>query len=368
MSTHGRQILSTLTDDGKLTVELADMTLPDPTGVQVLIEVEGAPINPSDLALLFGPGDTSQAEFTPGKIVFPMPEAAMRAMAGRVGQAMPVGNECAGTVIAAGDAEAAQKLIGQRVACVPGNAFATHVITDARMCMPLPGSFTAEQGAGSFVNPLTALGFVETMRRDGFTGIVHTAAASNLGQMLVNLCHEERIPLVNIVRKQEQVDLLKNLGATHVLDTSQPGFIEALAAALAETGVRLGFDAIGGGKLAGQILTAMEMAASKGRTYSRYGSTDAKKVFIYGALDLGPTVLNRSFGLTWELSGWLLTPFLAHAGQQNIDRMRERVVNGLTHTFASHYKAKISLDGMLERANAAAYNAKSTGEKYLLVP
>lgn len=369
MSVMGRQVVSTLTSDGVLTVELAPEELPSPRAHEVLVEIEAAPINPSDLALLFGPADLANATFSPGKVIAQMPEAAVRAMAGRLGQRMPVGNEGAGTVVAAGEDAAAQALIGKRVACVTGKMFATHCIADARMCMELPDDLPVEFGAASYVNPLTALGFVETMRKEGFNAMVHTAAASNLGQMLVKLCAEEGIPLVNIVRKPEQAALLKALGAEHVVDSSDPAFMAQLVAAITATGARVGFDAIGGGTMASQILSAMEAVAAKSLTaYSRYGSFERKKVYIYGALDLGPTVLNRSFGLTWDVAGWLLIPFLSTLPLEDQVRLRQRVAKGLTTTFASQFKAKIGLEEMLTREVALAYNAKATGEKYLVLP
>ncbi len=368
MSANGKQLLTTLAADGTLTLEIVPKTFDAPTGSQVLIEVEASPINPSDLGLLFASADTANAQYSPGKVVAKMPDNATRAMKARHGMAMPAGNECAGMVIAAGDAPEAQALIGKRIACVPGTAYATHALADARMAMPLADGVTAEQGASSFVNPMTALGFVETMKLEGYTGIVHAAAASNLGQMLVKICLEDDIPLVNLVRSAEQVKLLKDLGATHVLDITDPDFMKQLIDAIAETKAMLGFDPIGGGTLSGQILTAMEAAASRGAAFSRYGSSEPKKVYIYGALDLGPTILNRAFGLTWDLAGWLLTPFMAKAGPEIVGRMRARVMKELTTTFASSYKATVSLEGMLAKGAVAEYNARRTGEKYLVVP
>jgi len=367
MTTQGQQIVSTLNENGTLTVEVAEEMLPQPQGYEVLVRVEAAPINPSDLALLFGPADLANAEYSEGRIVAPMPPAAMRAMAGRIGQRLPVGNEGAGTVIAAG--ENARDLLNKRVACVPGGMFATHRLADARMCMELPDGLPIELGAASYVNPLTALGFVETMRNQGFSGLVHTAAASNLGQMLVKLCAEEGVPLVNIVRKPEQVALLRGIGAEHVVDSSDPDFISHLVAAIDATGARMGFDAIGGGGLAGQILTAMETVAAKNlTTYSRYGSYERKKVYIYGSLDTGPTLLTRSFGLSWEVGGWLLIPFLAKLPPEDTARLRDRVAKGLTTTFSSQFKGKVGLSEMLRKDIAQTYNARATGEKYLVTP
>ncbi len=368
MTTAGKQITSTLAADGMLTVTLTDHTFADPTGREVLVQIEAAPINPSDLAMLFGPADLANASYSPGKIVAPMPEPAMRAMAGRIGDELPVGNEGAGTVIAAGDDAYARSLIGKRVSLVSGQSYSSHALVDARGCLVLPDDISAEQGAGTFVNPLTVLGFVETMRADGFTGIVHTAAASNLGQMLVKLCASEGIPLVNVVRSDEQAAILKAIGAEHIVNSADENFIGQLTDAIAATGAYLAFDAIGGGRMTSTLLTAMEQVASKGDPYNRYGSNMAKQIYVYGMLDLSPTVLNRSFGFTWSVSGWLLMPFLAKIGPEGQMRLRSQVLSGLTTTFASHYKAKITLEEMLTKDVAMAYNAKATGEKYLVVP
>lgn len=366
MTFTGKQLTTQLDADGTLTVQLNDKTWDDPKPGQVLIKVEATPINPSDLGLLFASADTDNAQYSSGKVVAKMPDNATRAMKARHGMAMPAGNEAAGTVVAAG--EGAEALLGKRVACVPGTAYASYAYADAAMCMPVGDDVTPAQAASSFVNPMTALGFVETMKLEGFTGIVHAAAASNLGQMLVKICLEDGIPLVNIVRSEEQVKLLKDLGATHVLNMTDADFMPKLIDAIAETKAMIGFDPIGGGTLAGQILTAMEAAASRGAAFSRYGSSEAKKVYIYGALDLGPTILNRAFGLTWDLAGWLLTPFMAKAGMEIVGRMRARVAKDLTTTFASHYKAEVSLEGMLTKEAVSEYNARRTGEKYLVVP
>ncbi len=366
--TRGLQLLSAIGSDNRLTVELVEQSLPAPTGHEVLVHVEAAPINPSDLALLFGPADMENARYEDGRIVAELPEAARAALAGRVGEAMPVGNEGAGTVVAAGDAAEAQALLGKRVACIPGGMFAQYRIADARQCLVLGDATTAEQGASAFVNPLTALGFVETMRREGHSAIVHTAAASNLGQMLLRVCREDDIPLVNIVRSEAQVDLLKSRGAEHVLNSAAEGFAEQLAAAVEATGATIAFDAIGGGKLAGQIFRAMEQMASKDQPYSRYGSDRLKQVYIYGALDMAPTILNRSFGFSWNLSGWLLFTRLQTFGPETRARMQQRVRDGLTTTFASHYKASLSLHEMLTREAVLTYGARRTGEKYLLTP
>ena len=366
MTFTGKQLTTQLDADGTLTLQLNDKTWDAPKAGQVLIKVEATPINPSDLGLLFASADTDNAEYSPGKIVAKMPDNATRAMKARHGLAMPAGNEAAGIVVAAG--EGAEYLLGKRIACVPGTAYATYAVADTQMAFAVDDSVTAEQAASSFVNPMTALGFVETMKMEGFTGIVHAAAASNLGQMLVKICQEDGIPLVNVVRSDAQVKLLKDLGATHVLNMTDADYMPKLIDAIAETKAMIGFDPIGGGTVASQFLSAMEAAASRGAAFSRYGSSEPKKVCIYGALDLGPTILNRAFGLTWDLSGWLLTPFMMKAGPEVVGRMRARVMKDLTTTFASHYKAHVTLEGMLTKQAVSEYNARRTGEKYLVTP
>jgi NADPH:quinone reductase-like Zn-dependent oxidoreductase len=293
----------------------------------------------------------------------------MRAMGGRIGDALAIGNEGCGLVVRAGSSPEAQALLGKTVALIGGEMYAEYRCLPAQMCMVLPDGTDPRDGASCFVNPLTSLAFTETMRMEGHSALVHTAAASNLGQMLVKICAKDGIPLVNIVRSDTQVDLLKGIGATHIVNSSDEDFLDQLTAALIETGATCGFDAIGGGKLAGQILGCMEVAAVKRMTtYSRYGSDTFKQVYIYGALDLGPTILNRSFGLTWSVSGFLLTPFLQKAGMEVNMRLRARVVDELTTTFKSHYSHEISLTDALALDTIAGYNAKRTGEKYLIRP
>jgi len=365
--TTGKQLFSSLAD-GKLTVEILETNYSDPTGNQVLVQMEAAPINPSDLALLTGAADLENAEYSDGKFVASMPEPFFSAQKGRHGLRLPVGNEGAGTVIAAGESEAAQALIGQRVACVPGSAYSQYCVADAAMCLPL-GDLSSEDGASAFVNPMTALGFAETARAEGHSAIVHTAAASNLGQMLVKICQEDGLALVNIVRKAEHVELLSNLGANHIVNSSDEHFADQLRGAVDSTGAYLGFDPIGGGKAVDSCFKAMEqVAAGKMDEYSRYGSNQQKKMYIYGRLDMGPTILSPAYGFGWTLSGWLLFPYLQNAGMETVGRMRQRVLNGLTSTFASSYKSKVNLEEMLTKEAVTDYRLMKTGEKYLVTP
>lgn len=359
--------------EGQLEVYFERRPMPAPKPHEVLVKVLATPINPSDLGLLFGGADmtTARAGERDGlpMITADVPPAGMRAMTGRIGDALAIGNEGSGIVVAAGDSPEAQALLGKTVALLGGEMYAEYRCLPVQMVMPLPDGTDPVDGASCFVNPLTSLAFTETMRMENHSAIVHTAAASNLGQMLVKICAKDGIPLVNIVRSDAQVEILKSIGAQHIVNSSADDFQDRLVDAIVETGATLGFDAIGGGKLAGQILAAMEVAAVKRMTtYSRYGSDTFKQVYIYGALDLGPTILNRSFGLTWSLSGFLLTPFMAKAGMEVVGRMRQRVVDELTTTFKSHYSHEISLTEALNLDTAHAYNAKRTGEKYLIRP
>jgi NADPH:quinone reductase-like Zn-dependent oxidoreductase len=236
-------------------------------------------------------------------------------------------------------------------------------------CLVLPADATAAEGASCFVNPLTALGMTETMRMEGHKALVHTAAASNLGQMLNKICIKDGIDLVNIVRNPEQAAILRGIGAKYICDSSAPTFLNDLTEALVATGATLAFDAIGGGKLASQILTCMEIAANKtAAVYSRYGSSVHKQVYIYGGLDMAPTELNRAFGMIWGIGGWLLTPFLMKIGPAASQKLRDRVAAELKTTFASHYAAEISLAETLSAEAIAVYNRRATGEKYLINP
>jgi hypothetical protein len=366
-----RQIHSTVTPEGELVLALADVPEPEAGAGEIKVRIEAAPINPSDIGLLTGAADVAAGSAggsaSHPAFIAPVPPAGMRAMAARVGQAMPCGNEGAGTVVAAGTG--AEHLIGRRVAIIGGATYADFRVVKARDALLLPEGATAEEGASCFVNPLTALGFVETMRAEGHSAIIHTAAASNLGQMLVKICAADGIALVNIVRSPAQVALLKGIGATQVLDSTAPDFMEQLVAAATETGATLAFDAIGGGKLPGQILTAMEAAINaRAGGYSRYGSDVLKQVYIYGGLDMAPTTLSRGFGMAWAMGGWLLFPRLARFAPGTADRLKARVAAELTTTFASHYSHRVSLAGMLEPQAVAGWQARATGQKYLVVP
>jgi len=368
MATTGKQLFTTLDASGTLTVAIEDVTFPDPAGNQVLVKMEAAPINPSDLAILVGAADMENASFSQGKFEATVPEPFNAGSKARHGMKLPAGNEGAGTVVAAGDSETAKALVGQRVSCVPGNAYSQYCIADAGMCLPL-GDHSAEDGASAFVNPMTALGFTENAKKDGQDAILHTVGASNLGQMLTRICDEDGIGLVNIVRKDSQVDLLAKLGSTHVVNSSDDDFMQQLQAAIQDTGAFYGFDPIGGGQSVDTAFKAMEqVAVSRMTEYSRYGSNQPKRMFIYGRLDTGPTVLSPSYGFGWTLSGWLLFPFLQSAGSETVARMRKRVLDNLTTTFASTYKKHVNLNEMLTKEAIIDYSAMKTGEKYLVTP
>jgi NADPH:quinone reductase-like Zn-dependent oxidoreductase len=369
----GLQLRSLIKNSGELEISLVEVAIPEPAEDEVVVRVEASPINPSDLGLLVGAADMSSAKASGTRdapvITAKVPQAAMKAMAGRLDQSMPVGNEGAGVVVRTGSSDAAKALMGKTVAMIGGAMYAQYRTIRVADCMVLPDGVTPAEGASWFVNPLTSLGMVETMRREGHKALVHTAAASNLGQMLSKICLKDGIGLVNIVRSPQQADILRKISAKHICSTSAPGFMEDLTSALVETGATLAFDAIGGGKLAGQILTCMEVAANKtAKVYSRYGSSVHKQVYIYGNLDPGPTELNRAFGMAWGVGGWLLTPFLQKIGRADVERLRQRVAAELKTTFASHYTQVVSLQEALQLTNIAVYAKRATGEKFLINP
>ena len=371
--TSGLQLRSLIKKSGELEISLLNVPTPEPKPDEVVVRVEATPINPSDLGLLTGAADLSTAKVSGTKdapvITAKVPEAAMKSMAGRLDESMPVGNEGAGVVIATGSSDAAKALMGKTVSIIGGAMYAQYRTLRVNECMPLPAGTTAADGASWFVNPLTALGMTETMRREGHKALVRTAAASNLGQMLNKICLKDGIGLVNIVRSKEQADLLRKIGAKHVVDSSAASFMDDLTNALAETSATIAFDAIGGGKLAGQILTCMEAAINKtAKAYSRYGSNVHKQVYIYGSLDTRPVEINRAFGMAWGVGGWLLFPFLMKVGPVEGQKLRERVVNELKTTFASHYTRVVSLQEALDPANLAVYAKRATGEKFLINP
>jgi NADPH2:quinone reductase len=372
------QIQSTVEPDGTLHLSLASYEVPRPGPDQVLVRVEAAPINPSDLGLLLAGVDVTTAVAsgtdTEPAVTATIAPSAFRALAARVGKSMTVGNEGAGVVVAAGSSDTAQALLGRTVAVLGGAMYSQYRSVNASQCLVLPEGTTPEQGASCFVNPLTALGMVGTMRMshmwgEPHTALVHTAAASNLGQMLNRLCIEDGVPLVNVVRRAEQEELLRSQGAVHVCNSSSDTFMDDLTDALAATGATLAFDATGGGPLAGQILSCMEAAITRSsKEYHRYGSSTHKQVYIYGNLDRTPTELRRNFGAAWGVGSWLLIPFLQKVGDDEAARLRERVAAEVTTTFASTYTARVSLTEALRVDVIAAYAKQATGEKYLVTP
>ena len=367
------QLRSLVQPDGTLQVSLEPTPVPTPGPDEVLIQVQATPINPSDIGLLFGPADLSTVQVAGSAdrpvVTARIPERAMPGMAARLGQSMPVGNEGAGLVVAAGSSPAAQALVGRTVAVIGGAMYAQYRTMPAAQCLPLPAGTTAAEGASCFVNPLTALGMVETMKREGHTALVHTAAASNLGQMLNRVCQKDGIGLVNIVRKPEQATLLREMGAQHVCDSTAPTFMADLTDALAATGATIAFDATGGGTLAGQILQCMESAINRtAKEYSRYGSAVHKQVYLYGHLDTRPTEIQRTFGMAWGVGGWLLFPFLNKIGDAAAQALRTRVAAELKTTFASQYARTLSLAEALSADAIAFYGPRNTGAKVLIDP
>lgn len=370
---NGLQLHSLISADGKLTLSLQSAPVVAPGPDEVLIRVEAAPINPSDLGLLVGPADMTTASASGGAdnpvIQAEVPQALMPGLAARIGDSMPVGNEGGGVVIQAGESDAAQALLGKTVGFLGGASYSQYRTVKVAQCLPLGDGATPRQAAACFVNPLTSQAMVEVMRMENHTALVHTAAASNLGQMLQKICIADGVDLVNIVRKQEQADILKGLGAKYVCNSSEDSFMEDLVEALVATGATLAFDATGGGTLAGQILSCMEVAANRtAKEYSRYGSSVYKQVYIYGGLDRSPSIIKRDFGLCWGLGGFLLTPFLGRLGAEGVGRLRQRVVDEIDTTFHSHYTREVSLAEALTMEALSVYGKQATGEKYLINP
>jgi NADPH:quinone reductase len=368
----GLRLESLVTPDATVALSLADDVVRAPGPDEVIVRIEAAPINPSDLGVIFASGDVDRAEFggsTDRPVVkVPLSDGAMNAVLARVGQSLPVGNEGAGTVVAAGSAKSARALEGRLVAVSGGGTYSQLRRVRVADCLPLPDGATAAEGAASFVNPMTVLGMVETMRDEDHRALVHTAAASSLGRMLIRLCKEEAIPLVNVVRSPEQVELLRKAGAEYVCDSSGHGFVEELTAALKETGATIAFDAVGGGRLADRILDCMERAISEDAEFRRYGSTVHKQVYTYGSLDLSPTMLRRTYGMSWGVGGWLMPNFLQRARPERVGEMRRRVAEGLTTTFATEFTDTATLTEALKPDVLAAYSRPKTGTKFLITP
>ncbi len=367
-----KQIRSEVTKEGKLLIYVESTAMPEPKEDEVLIRIEASPINPSDLGLLIGPADVSSmsvsGEGENAVVTMDIPEGLLRMLETRLDQSLPVGNEGGGVVVKAGSKDL-EDLVGKTVGVAGGSMYSQYRCVNAASCFVMHEGVTSAESASCFVNPLTALGMVETMRLENHSALVHTAAASNLGQMLIKICLDEDVPLVNIVRKEEHVDMLNSLGAKFVCNSSKETFMQDLVSALVETGATIGFDATGGGKLSGQILTAMEVAANQTATeYNRYGSNTFKQVYIYGGLDRSPTTLNRAFGFSWGLGGWLLTPFIGRIGPERFEELKQKVADEIKTTFASHYTKEISLEEVLQPENINVYSKQATGEKYLVNP
>jgi len=368
-----RQLRSLVKSSGELELSIRESEIAPLKENEVLLKVEAAPINPSDLALLLAYADISKADLSGTDsnplVTAPINPKLMRALAPRIDKSMSAGNEGAGTVIAAGKSDEAQVLMGKTVAGLGPPMYSEYRTLKVHQCLEMPPGVSSRQAAACFVNPLTAMGMVETMHLEGFSGLVHTAAASNLGQMLQKICLLDNVPLVNIVRKPEQEKILRGIGAAHVCDSSKDTFEVDLQNAIFQTEAYIGFDATGGGRLPNDILAAMERAANAVSVeFNRYGSTQHKQVYIYGGLERSDTILKRSYGMQWGLAGWLLTPFLQKIGRERTAQLRQRVANEITTTFKSNFSREVSMAGALTAEALETYSQQSTGQKYLINP
>jgi len=369
--TVSKQLFTRISSQAQLEVSLQDVEVPEPSSNQVVVRIEAAPINPSDMWPMFGPANLEKAELNADKNLLSAPvfEQILPRIKSRLDQTLPIGNEGAGVVVAAGDSKAAQALMGKTVGVISGSMYAQYCVVPAQSCLPHKEGVTPRQAASSFVNPLTALCMVENMRTEGHSALVHTAAASSLGQMLNRICVAQDIQLVNIVRSQEQAHILKEIGAKFICDSSKASFKEDLYQAIEATGATLAFDATGGGELASDILNAMEAVGTKDAVgFNTYGSELNKQIYIYGGLDMGPTTLNRAYGMTWSISGWLLNRFLARLTPERAGQLQKQVADEINTTFASSFTDEISLQQAIDPATVLKYNAKKTGEKFLINP
>ena len=372
MSDHvveGIELRSTFGEDGKFRLTLERIGLSAPGPDEVIVRIEATPVNPSDMGQLLGRSDLTTLEIaeTPNgtALTAHVPEASRKSLRTRIDKPLTVGNEGAGTVVFAG--ENAQALLGKLVAVTGGGMYTQYRKLPKAGCMVLPQGTEAADGAAISVNPMTALTMVETMRLEGHSALVHTAAASNLGLMLNRICLADGIALVNIVRSPSQVAQLKAQGATFIVDSSADTFQQDLTNAVAETGATIAFDAVGGGSLANNILHAMEDAINRSATvFDRYGSTVLKQIYIYGDLDATPTILDRSYGMAWNVGAYLVTPYLRKLGREGVTRLRSRVLNELKTTFASRYSTTIALHDLLKPDVIRAIAKRATGDKYLI--
>ena len=373
MTDKNLQLISTVSDDNKLTLSLQDIDMPTPGADEIVVRIEAAPLNPSDFGVMFSAADMSTAvqsgtEQSP-VVTADVPAKYMPSLKTRVGKDTPVGNEGAGTVIAAGSSPEAQALMGKMVAVIGGGTYRQYHCVNVKSCLVLKEGTTAKEGASSFVNPLTALAMVETMRAEGHKAIIHAAAASSLGQMLNRICMADGVDLINIVRKEEQEKLLRDMGAKYVVNSSSDTFLKELTAAIIETGATISFDPIGGGQLTSDILNCMEAAITRDvEEYSVYGSNTFKQAYVYGALNRGPITLNRNFGFSWGVNGFLLFNALGKLGTKTVMSMRQRVAEEITTTFASSYTHEVTLEEALQLKSIAKYGKQATGEKYLITP
>ncbi|GAA6182764.1 zinc-binding dehydrogenase [Aliiglaciecola sp. 2_MG-2023] len=366
-----KQLFTEITSNGQLTVSLKEREIPALKPHEVMVQIQAAPINPSDMWPMFGPANVYEGTFNKDQMEFtaPVAPAMLASVRSRLDQVLPIGNEGAGKVVATGDSESAKALMGKTVGVLSGATYSELCVVPFQACIVHNENTSAKQAASSFVNPLTALGMVETMRAEGHSALVHTAAASSLGIMLNKICIAENVPLVNIVRKQEQVEILEKLGAKYICNSSSENFKQDLYEAIEATGATLAFDAIGGGDLVSNILAAMERVGSKdAKGFNTYGSADNKQVYIYGGLDFSPTVLNRAYGMTWGIGGWLLMQFLGKQSPQKVKQLHQRVANEIDTTFAIDFTDELSFEQVLEPSVIAKYMAKKTGEKFLLNP
>lgn len=315
-------------------LQILERPVPKPRRGQVLVKIAAAPCNPSDLLLLQGKYGTLKTLPT-----------------------VP-GWEGAGTVVAAGGGLLARWLMAKRVACAVRSdrdgTWAEYVVANADNCIPLKANLPVDQAASLIINPLTAVGMLETARRAGHRAAVHTAGASQLGRMMIALASDMKYPLINIVRRDAQVQLLKSLGAAHVLNSDSDAFTNALKTLSARLQSTAAFEAVAG-EMTGTVLNAMPP-----------GTT----VYVYGALSLEPCRNIDPIELIFHgksLTGFYLGNWLDRRGAIGVLRAASRVqrliIEGrIRTTVQRRLKLDEVVDGLLQ------YVRNMTGGKMLIMP
>ena len=367
-----RQLITTLSLTGTLSLSLQNTELPPLGAEDILLQVQAAPLNPSDMSFMFTQADLSTLTFdydasTPC-VSMQLPDIIDKRHQHRVEQTLPCGYEGAGVIIEVGSS-LSRELIGRTVSCAIGGMYADYKVSPLNAVIVMPEGVTPMQAAAAFVNPMTVLAMLETRRLHQHKALVHTASASNLGKILIRCCKQQSIPLVNLVRNSNQIPALMSLGADIVLDTSDEDFAVQLYDAISQYEPTACFDPIAGGDLLSHVMSTMERVfIDKQQQFSHYGSGVFKQGFVYGHLDNAPLRFTHQIGFSWSLRGWLLGDVLPTLSAECITNMKKSIQSEITTTFASEFNTTITLADILNPVQIATYTAARSNEKFLVVP